>query len=151
MEPREFVENELVVVNHMFNRHKQLYPAVVLIKDDRRYLYPVPLSGNVQKDIVSQGIKDLVRTAKPDVVVYIAEAWMLVLKSVTDRLTTPSESKDRIEIVVAQIEFKSGEKFGCQAKIIREPSKVYLDKFDIIEGDTSMGRFCDFFPIKRTN
>jgi hypothetical protein len=151
MEQHEFIEQELKIVSHMFDVQKAIYPMAVLVKDDTRYQIPVTFQNNAHKDIVSQGIKDLVKKSEPDVVVYVAEAWMLAITSTSDRLPIPSRHPDRIEIVAVQIEFKTGEKFGCQARILRGNGQPRLDKFEVLRDDTSMGRFCDFFPIGRTN
>ncbi len=152
MEPREFVEQELVLINQLFDVQKEIYPMAVLVKGDDRYQIPVHYSSSAHKDIVSQGIKDLVRRAEPDVVVYVAEAWMKIIRNKSDRLPWNSaDDPDKIEIVNVQIEFKTGEKFGCTARINREDGPVHLDKFEINNDDFSMGRFVDFFPIKRTN
>jgi hypothetical protein len=153
MEPRELVELELKLIIRMFEIQKEIYPMVVLVKDDKRYQVPVHYENTAHKDIVSQGIKDLVKKSEPDIVVYIAEAWTKVITSKLDRLPasiSPSDP-DRIEVVIAQIEFKTGEKFGCQAKILTRDTIRQLDKFEIMDTDRSMGRFVDFFPIKRYN
>lgn len=151
MEPREFVDQELILIRQIFDHLKEIYPMAILVKDDNRYQIPVTFQNNAHKDIVSQGIKDLVKKSEPDVVIYIAEAWMLAVTSKFDRLPIPSQHPDRIEIVAVQIEFKTGEKFGCHAKILRKNGQPRLDKFEVLRDDTSMGRFCDFFPIGRTN
>jgi hypothetical protein len=53
--------------------------------------------------------------------------------------------------VVVQIEFNTGEKFGAEAKIITKDGQRLLAPFEIIQSDMSMGRFVDFFPVKRYN
>jgi hypothetical protein len=152
MEPREFVEHELQVINTLFSMQKEVYPTVILVKNDKRYQIPVHYSNAAHKDIVSQGIKDLVKKAEPDIVVYVSEAWMKVIRNKQDRLPwNLANDPDRIEIVIVQIEFKTGEKFGCQAKIIRDDGPPHLNKFEINKDDFSMGRFVDFFPVKRLN
>jgi hypothetical protein len=149
---RQFIEVELKLINQMFDTQKEIYPMCVLVKDDRRFLVPVSYSSSAHKDIVSQGIKDLVKTSDPDVVVYVAEAWSGTIRSKFDRLPLDVYSNpERIEIVMAQIEFKTGEKYGCEAKIIRDGGAPKLGEFKISTGDCSFGRFTDFFPIKRTN
>jgi hypothetical protein len=153
MEPREFVAKELKMVELMFTTQKEIYPMVVLIKDNERFAVPVSYKNAAHKDIVSQGIKDLVKGSEPDIVIYMAEAWTKIIKDKLDRLPTgiAPNDPDKYEIIVVQIEFKSGEKFGAEAKIIREEQKVYLEPFKLIDADFSMGRFVDFFPIKRVN
>jgi hypothetical protein len=153
MEPRDFVSNELKIIEQMFNIQKEIYPMVVLIKNDERFNVPVSYKNTAHKDIVSQGIKDLVKGSEPDIVIYMAEAWTKIIKDKLDRIPTgiASNDPDKYEIIVVQIEFKSGEKFGAEAKIIREGEKAHLDSFKLMDADFSMGRFVDFFPIKRVN
>jgi hypothetical protein len=152
MEPEEFVKQELKLVNFVFEQQKELYPMVVLVKGDKRYQVPIQFQNAAHKDIVSQGIKDLVKKSEPDIVIYMAEAWAKVINSKFDRIPTSlSTDPDKIEIVIVQIEFKSGEKFGAEARIIREGQKVYLEPFKLMNADFSMGRFVDFFPVKRLN
>jgi hypothetical protein len=153
MEPREFVETELKVIHQLFDEMKEIYPMVVIVKDDKRYQVPVSYKTSAHKDIVSQGIKDLVKRSDPDIVIYVAEAWTKVIRDKMDRIPVAISAMDpdKYEIVVVQIEFRSGEKFGCEAKIFTEGSKRWLDKFEFIQSDFSMGRFVDFFPIKRMN
>ena len=129
---------------------------VTLIEGDRRFPIPLHYRDDEQKEIVSIGIKNLVKERKPDVVIYIAEAWAVIIKDKIDRLDfipRPTYHPGRVEQVIAQIEFKTGEKFGCYANIIRDGPNPRLEKF--ITNDQSrnmsMGRFCDFYPIGRTN
>lgn len=153
MEPREFVERELMIIGAMFNIQKELYPQVVLIKDDKRFPMPVNFPNSARKDIISQGIKDLVRTSEPDIVVFMAEAWMKIITTevVRKQINFEATDPDKIEIIAVQIEFKTGEKFGCEARIIRDEYGTRLGEFKITNSDISMGRFIDFFPIGRLN
>ena len=153
MEPREFVDQELKVIEEIFRVQKEIYPMVVLVKDNDRYQIPISYQNTAHKDIVSQGIKDLVKKSEPDIVIYVAEAWAKILNSKEDRIPLAGISTDpnRYEIIIVQIEFKSGEKFGAEARIIRESGDVKLAPFRIMDTNHSMGRFVDFFPIKRTN
>lgn len=153
MEPREFVDQELKIIEGIFFARKQINPMVILIKDDRRYPMPVSYQNTAHKEIVSQGIKDLVKRSEPDVVVYMAEAWTKFIKNNLDRIPTsilPSDL-DKEEIIAVQIEFKSGEKFGAEARIIREGKNIHLGPFRVVDAMWSMGRFVDFFPVTRTN
>jgi hypothetical protein len=152
MDPRQFVEQQLQVIRLLFEEQKELYPTVILIKDNTPYQVNAHYNNEAHKDIVSQGIKDLVKGTQPDAVIFFAEAWMKTIKSREDRIKARlSLDPDRIEIVTVQIEFKTGEKFGCTAKILRDEKNISLDKFEITGNDFSMGRFVDFFPITRTN
>jgi hypothetical protein len=153
MEPHEFVEQELKLIHQVFDIQKEIYPMVILIKDDKRYQVPISYTSAAHKDIVSQGIKDLVKRSDPDVVIFAAEAWTKIIRDKNDRIpiaVSPSDP-DKIEILVVQIEFRSGEKFGCEARIIQHQDTRLLDKWKIMDCDRSMGRFVDFFPIKRLN
>jgi hypothetical protein len=153
MEPREFVNQELKIIEGIFFARKQINPMVILIKDDRRYPMPVNYQNTAHKEIVSQGIKDLVKRSEPDVVVYMAEAWTKFIRGNLDRLPTsilPTDL-DKEEIIAVQIEFKSGEKFGAEARIIREGNRAYLEPFKVLDASLSMGRFVDFFPVRRIN
>jgi hypothetical protein len=152
MTPRELVDQELILIEKTFNMQKVLNPMVVFIKDNHRSIIMAEFHNDAHKDMVSQGIKDLVKINGPDIVIYSAEAWSTVVKEYKEGVTPrPAYHPDRIEIVVAQIEFKTGEKYSCQAKILREKGKAWLDKFDVMQGGMSMGRFVDFFPITRMN
>jgi hypothetical protein len=125
---------------------------IVLIKNDQRTAIPVEFHGDAHKDMMSQGIKDLVKRSEPDIVIYSAEAWALTVKEYEEGVTPrPTNHPDRIEVVIARIEFKTGEKYDCQAKILREKGEARLNKFEVLPGGMSMGRFVDFFPIGRTN
>jgi hypothetical protein len=149
MTPSEFVTQELGLIEKTFNQLQVLNPIVVFVKDDRRTIIGVEFHSDAHKDMMSEGIKELVKRSEPDIVIYSAEAWMIVAKGVTPR---PSHHPNRIEIVIARIEFKTGEKYDCSAKILREKGKAWLDKFDINpDGGMSMGRFVDFYPVTRMN
>ena len=121
MEPREFVEMELKVLHELFDAQKEIYPMVVIIKGDNRYQVPVHYENAAHKDIVAQGIKDLVKRSEPDIVIYVAEAWTKVIRNKFDRIGGGiyAHDPDKYEIVVVQIEFKTGEKFECEAKILK--------------------------------
>lgn len=150
MTPRELVEMELQIINLMFEERQEIYPLVIFIKDDQRFGIPAAAENNVHKDIIEQGIKDLVKKSQPDIVIYMAEAWVVIVKNKADRLPIlpPRENPDRLEIVLVQIEFKTGEKFSCDAEILRNGDIAKLNKFNIQDGGVSMGRFMDFFPPK---
>jgi hypothetical protein len=153
LEPQEFVQQELRNINNLFSKQKEIYPMVVLIKEGRRHLIPVYYENDAHKDIVSQGIKDLVKRAEPDIVIYMSEAWMITVKDKFERLhiPRPKDHPDKVEILVVHIEFKTGEKFGCQANILRNTNPPCLSKFEIFNADLSAGRFIDFYPQKRVN
>ena len=153
MEPREFIQEELKLINLMFEKKKEIYPMVVLIKEGKRHLIPVYFDNDAHKDIVSQGIKDLVKKSEPDVVIYMAEAWTVTVKDKQMRMGIPRplEHPDKLEVLLVHIEFKTGEKYGCQAHILRDKGLSQLSKFEILDQDLSMGRFVDFFPQKRVN
>jgi hypothetical protein len=153
MEPREFVDLELKLLHQAFNLQQEIYPMVVIIKDDKRFQVPVNYTNEAHKSIVAQGIKDLVKKSDPDIVVYVAEAWTKIIRDKLDRLEVgiSATDPDKHEIVLAQIEFKTGEKYGAEALIIKYEGKRLLKDWMIIDSSTSMGRFVDFFPIKRFN
>jgi hypothetical protein len=153
MTPSEFVNQELGLIRQTFDQLQVLNPMVVFVKDDRRVIIAAEFHNDAHKDMVSEGIKELVKRSEPDIVVYSAEAWAATVKNYKEGVTIrPSYHPDRIEIVVVQIEFKTGEKYDCSAKILREKGKARLDKFDINpDGGMSMGRFVDFFPVTRMN
>jgi hypothetical protein len=153
MTPSEFVTQELGLIRQTFDQLKVLNPMVVFIKDDRRTIIGVEFHNDAHKDVMSEGIKELVKRSMPDIVIYSAEAWMAVMKEYKEGITPPPRNHpDRIEIVVVRVEFKTGEKYDCSAKILREKGKAWLDKFDINpDGGMSMGRFVDFYPVRRMN
>lgn len=153
MEPRELVDQELVLIHALFAAQHEIYPMVILVKEDKRYQVPVAYHNSARKDIVAQGIKDLVKTAEPDVVIYIAEAWTKIIRDKNDRLplAISINDPDKTEVVVAQIEFRTGEKFGCEAKIFVKDNIRQLSMFEVTDSGRDMGRFVDFFPIRRYN
>ena len=151
MEPLEFVQQELESIRHIFDIQKELYPMIILIKDDNRYQVPIVFHSSAQKDIVAQGIKDLVKKAKPDIVVYMAEAWVKFIRNKEDRLPAYTMDPNKMETLEVQIEFSTGEKYSCEAIIDRKPGHTRLLPFEISNNDYIMGRFIDFFPIKRFN
>jgi hypothetical protein len=148
---KTFVDQELMLVNKIFNDLKEIRPMAILIKDNHRVCIPTHHANDAQKDIVSQGIKELVKRSEPDTVVFMNEGWMVQMKGQVDLDIKPSLHADRIEVVIVQIEFKTGEKFGCIADIIRDGKEAKLGKFDITHDQSSMGRFVDFFPPKHMN
>jgi len=153
MTPREFVDQELSLVAATFAIAKVIRPMVVLVKDGERYAVPAMFQNAAHKEIVAQGIKDLVRTSRPDVVVYMAEARMKVVQSLISELPTSISQYDdaAIEVVSVVIEFKTGEKFDCDAKITRTLGIPRLEKFKVSDGKFTAGRFADFFPVGRLN
>jgi hypothetical protein len=152
MIPREFVDKELKIVNFMFNQLKEISPMFVLCKNDDRFQIPARFNSQVHKEIILQGIKDLVKKSEPDIVVFMAEAWVTIVKEGLDGTVIPGSVQNRVEILMVAIEFKTGEKYGCEAKIIREENKPpRLEQFEVYDSRLSMGNFCDFFPAKRLN
>jgi hypothetical protein len=149
MTPLEIVEQELRSIDNYFHQQEEVYPTIILLKDEQRFLLPVNFQSNVQKDIVSQGIKDLVKKSDPDVVIYFAEAWIAPIRMKQDRMTPISKANDRMEILLVQIEFKSGEKFSRLAHILRNGPHARLSKFEDLGTDLTSGRFMDFFPITK--
>lgn len=152
MTPREQVDLELQIIANVFNVRKVVDPMVIFIKDDKRSMVLAEFRNDIHKDILSQGIKELVAKSMPDIVVYTAEAWMTFEKNYKPGETIrPAYHPNRVEIIVARIEFKTGEKFDCHAKILRSKGEATLDKFEVMPGGMSMGRFVDFYPISKTN
>jgi hypothetical protein len=152
MNPREAVDLELNLITQVFDKQKVVHPMVVFIKDDRRTIAMVEFHSDAHKDMMSEGIKQLVRESMPDLVIYTAEAWRAFVPEYIEGVTPrPALHPDRVEVIIARIEFKTGEKYDCEAKILREKGQARLDKFEIMPGGMSMGRFVDFFPIGRTN
>jgi len=151
--PRDIVDVELDAVRVLFDAQKEIFPMCVFIHGTEHTMMPLMFSNDYEKDLASDVIRRIVKEQKPDGVIYMSEAWALVLK--TDKppkeLPRPSKHKDRIEVVIVTIEFKTGEKFSCQARILREQNKVTLSEFDVSEDQTLMGRFTDFFPPERTH
>jgi hypothetical protein len=152
MNPREAVDLELKLITQVFDTQKVVHPMVVFVKDNQRTIAMAEFHSDIHKDMMAEGIKQLVKESMPDIVIYTAEAWALRVKEYKEGVTPrPSVHPDRVEVVVARIEFKTGEKYDCEAKIIREKGQARLNKFEIMPGGMSMGRFVDFFPIGRTN
>jgi len=154
MKPRDVVDVELDAVRHMFDVQKEILPMVVFVHDTEHHAMPLSFSTDYEKDVASDAIRRIVRETKPDAVVYMSEAWTIMLpkgEGLPKNLPRPSQHKDRVEIVAVMIEFKTGEKFSCMAKILREQDKVTLEKFDVSEDKTMMGRFADFYVPERTN
>lgn len=147
-----FITIELVLLSSLFEVQKGINPFAIIVKGEDRFLVPLTYKNATHKDIVSQGLKDLVRTMEPDAIVYAAEAWIKLVKSVNDEMPTSlADDPDRGEILMVQIEFKSGEKYSCMANIIREKEDVKLSQFDIKSSEPISGRFCDFYPPRTLN
>jgi hypothetical protein len=150
--PREFVDQELMLMTHVFNQQTVVHPMVFFVKDGKRSAFIAEFRNDLHKQMLSDGIKELVKRSEPDMVIYSAEAWAAYVPEYIEGVTPrPINQPNRIEIVIVHIEFKTGEKYDCQAKIIREKGKAHLDKFEILPGGLSMGRFVDFYPVTRTN
>jgi hypothetical protein len=150
--PREFVDQELMLMEHVFNQLNVIHPMVVFVKDNRRTGVMAEFRNDLHKEMLSQSIKELVKRSDPDIVIYAAEAWVTIQSEYIEGVTIrPMYHPDRIEMVIVRIEFKTGEKYDCSAKIIREKGKPHLDKFEVLPGGLSMGRFVDFFPVNRMN
>jgi hypothetical protein len=150
--PREFVDRELMLMEHVFNEQNVVHPMVVFVKNNQRSGIMVEFRNDLHKEILSESIKELVKRSDPDIVIYAAEAWTVTvpISEYTER-TRAFNNPNRIEVVVVRIEFKTGEKYDCEAKIIRERGKPRLSKFEVLPGGMSMGRFVDFYPVTRTN
>lgn len=148
MDIEKSVEYELSLITQLFDHQKEIYPFVVLVKEERRYQIPANTSNAANKDIVSQGIKDLIKKTQPDLVVYCAEAWMNVVTDKLDRIKKQFQT-EHIEIVLVHIEYKTGEKFGRAARIKRNGQSARLAKFQPMGDDLTQGRFMDFFPVVR--
>lgn len=150
MTPKEFVDFELRIVENVFNKAQVLHPMVVFVKDNLRSIITAEFRNDAHKDVLSQGIKELVKKADPDIVIYSCEAWAVNVKDPNED-TQPAYHPNRSEVAVVRIEFKTGEKYDCQAKILRQKGQARLDKFEVLPGGLSMGRFVDFFPITKMN
>jgi hypothetical protein len=152
MTRKELVEQELKIVRMLFEKTKSLDPLFILIHEDHRAVLPVGFANDDHKDILSTAIKELVKKTQPDAVIYMAEAWMIKVSQEEmskHELPRPSIRKDRIECINVQIEFKTGERFGCTANITRHGHQVELGEFNIADGLMMSGRFTDFYPPTR--
>jgi GTP cyclohydrolase FolE2 len=150
--PREFVDQELMLIEHVFNQQNVVHPMVVFVKDDQRSAVMAEFRNDLHKEMLSEGIKELVKRSDPDVVIYAAEAWAaFVPDSEYTEETRAFNHPNRVEVIIVRIEFKTGEKYDCSANIIRERGKPRLSKFEVLPGGLSMGRFVDFFPVTRMN
>jgi hypothetical protein len=146
---QETIDHAIGLITNFFNKFKYLNAFCLLIKNDKITCVPLSFSNDIQKDIMSAGIKELVKRSDPDTVVYACEAWSIHASKEEDldMMIRPSERQDRVEIVMIQIEFRTGEKFGCSADIIRTESSARLGDFKIMDAKYSMGRFADFYPV----
>jgi hypothetical protein len=150
--PREFVDQELMLIEHVFNQQNVVHPMVVFVKDDMRSAVMAEFRNDLHKEILSQSIKELVKRSEPDIVIYAAEAWAVNVPEYIEGVTPrPTVHPDRIEVIIVRIEFKTGEKYDCQANIIREKGNPHLSKFEVLPGGMSMGKFVDFYPVTRMN
>jgi hypothetical protein len=150
--PREFVDQEIMLIEHVFKCQHVVHPMVIFVKDDKRSAVMAEFRNDLHKQILSDSIKELVKRSMPDIVIYAAEAWVAVVPDYIEGVTLrPMYHPDRFEVVIVHIEFKTGEKYDCQAKIIRERGEPHLSKFEVLPGGMSMGRFVDFYPITRMN
>jgi hypothetical protein len=148
MKTPDTVNHVVKIVTDLFNQYEGINSFCMIIKDDRESYVPIIFSNDFQKDVMSAGIKELVKRFDPDTVAYASEAWGITSSKREDiENVIPSQHKDRVEMVIIQIEFRTGEKFGCSAKIIRTEQGVKLGEFDISDSKFSMGRFVDFYPI----
>lgn len=145
-EELDVVEYELKQLTVFFLTQKEVYPTFIVIKDDKRFVMPASFQNAAQKDIISQGMKDLVKKSDPDYVVYVSEAWIAPIRTKMERLTSVSKANDRKEILMIVIEFNSGTKHCRFAYVLREGNDVRLTKFEKLESDLTSGRFMDFFP-----
>jgi hypothetical protein len=152
MTPREFVDQELMLMEHLFNQQNVVHPMVVFVKDGQRSGVMAEFRNDLHKEILSQSIKELVKRSDPDIVIYAAEAWAvnIPISEYTEGIRAFNHP-DRIEVIIVHIEFKTGEKYDCQANVIREKGKPRLSKFEVLPGGMSMGKFVDFYPVTRTN
>lgn len=129
----EFVERELELTRQMFLRQHVIQPMVmfIFIELNQRMAVVAEFHSQPHKEIISQGIKDLVKRVDPDIVVYSAEGQI-----------------DEVDVVVVRAEFKTGEKYECTAKVLRR-GRLRLDEFEVKSGGVSMGSFADFYPITK--
>lgn len=149
MTPREFVDSELKIIRQIwYDNHYAVTPTCVLIKDEKHVFIPVPFQNDAQKHIYSMSLKELVRRTEPDIVVFWTEAWA-VHRTIDQIETRASEQPDKIEILMVQVEFKTGEKFGGHADIIRTDGEPKLSEFTVEDARDAMGQFVDFYPIAR--
>ena len=152
MTPRRLVELELKLANMMFDQLKVIHPMVVFVKGEQRAMMPAEFHSELDKDQLAQTVRELVKRSEPDCVVYIAEAWAVIsTKEEVEKGLRPMHHPNREEIVFLQIEFKTGEKYSCEARIVREKGEARLDKWNVKSDAFSVGRFVDFYPIGRTN
>lgn len=121
--------------------------TLIFLKGDERFVMPCHLGDADHREIVSRGIKDLVEKAQPDVVIFMAEAW--IAKFDIDLIRQGRlvrDSRQRQEVVSVQIEFKTGEKFARCAEIKRIKNHVILGRFTNLGINETVGRFMDFYP-----
>jgi len=147
---RKFIDDELALVREVWTRQGNTLAAMaVFIVEDKRIICELPAVHNdLTKNIVSIGLKDLVRNVMPDAVIMMTEAWIAPLD--TSELMPKSHPKRR-EVIHVQIEFKTGEKYSGAAEITREGGKVNLGPWDIVISCELGGRFMDFYPPKRVH
>ena len=147
MDIQKLVTDELYLIRELFNKQMRLLAYLVLIKEEQRFLVPVSFKDDEHKDVVGQGMRDLVREVMPDVVIFTSEVWIskLDMKAYKEGRMI-REANDRQEAVQVLFEFKTGERFLKCAHIMRTGELARLARFEDWDYKTLTGRFVDFFP-----
>lgn len=145
--PRNFVKQELEVIRRLFGKVGSAPNLFACEKDGERVLFPI---GNYrdsrEKELMFQTLKMLVKELMPDVVIYMSEAWSVKLtKPSIAVLLPPSKHPNRVEVLIVQIEFKTGEQYSCMAEILRD-GKPRLAEFEVSNCMMYSSRFVDFYP-----
>lgn len=150
MDLRDQVEVELGIIRETFNQAKMIPSVLILLKNEERFVLPFAFKNEEHKNVVAAGMRDLVKNTDPDVVIYVSEAWITKFSLDAIRMgKLLKESKEREEMLTVQVEYKTGEKFGHCAKILRQGSKVRLGEFKSYQ--PMGGRFMDFYPTTAKN
>lgn len=147
MNQREQIDLELYLIGELFDALEGINPMFVTMRGTEREIVPVLFRNDFEKDIVSEALKRLVEATQPDYVVYASEAWSAAYPKGQFPKGTPrpSQNPNREEVLIVQIEFKTGETYGCCAKIIRDEKTVKLSEFKVNKIAIQTGRFANFY------
>lgn len=106
---------------------------------------------DIGKDFIAWVVREMLKKERAEWVLYISEAWMLVLDSPNAEIPEqrPRDHPDRIEVVLYQLEDADAGIVSANQRITRTGGKPILGplRFDP-DQMVSIGRFQDLLPRK---
>ena len=136
-EKETFEESLIVTIEAVFAREKEIEPfAVAVDSDDKKHFIKFDLGDGPQKDIIFNALSSYCKDKSINKIAIVTEAWVRKVSkeeyeknSELHRAIPPSQSPDRIEIVLLSIETIYSQSLYIW-DIIRDGDNIHIVRTD---------------------